>query len=123
VRQQIDQHIVGVNVEEVEAGSPEDLLTLVAGREADGFDGFDAEWLDNGLHRGMMGCTPRLRAEGSCPRRTLRRPSLLGRSWLDWTRLAGICRACSSTRSFALLSAAFGSPTGPTIDWPRRGLR
>ncbi len=47
VGQQVDEHVLGVDREQVEAGRLERRLALVARGDADGLDGVDAERLDD----------------------------------------------------------------------------
>jgi hypothetical protein len=47
VGQQVDQHVLGVDREQVEAGRLERRLSLGARGDADGLDGVDAERLDD----------------------------------------------------------------------------
>ena len=50
VGEEVDEHVLGLEQEDVVGGLPQALLALGGGREADGLDGLDLERLDDGLH-------------------------------------------------------------------------
>ena len=49
VGEQVDQHVVGAQQEKIVVRVAEQLLPLLAGGPADGFDALDAEGFDDGL--------------------------------------------------------------------------
>ena len=78
IRQQVDQDVVGVEREQVQAGDLDRLGALVAGGHPDGFDRVDPERLDDrpeGLHDGSLAGRPE-RPPNRSPRRRWCRGSL-----------------------------------------------
>ena len=55
VGEQIDEHLIRIDLEQVEPGATQDLLALRWAGETDGLDDLDPERLDDGLHRASIG--------------------------------------------------------------------
>ena len=51
VGQQIDEHVIRMDIEQIVSGVLEDSFSFHATRKAQWFHGFDFEWFDDGLHK------------------------------------------------------------------------